>query len=149
MAPTTQIREATVRYRGRGRKAPARVNGPGDAAEVLRAVIDSDPREHFVALHLDARNAPIGYEVISIGTANASLVHPREVFRSAIISGAVGVIVAHNHPSGDPSPSREDLQVTERLVEAGKLLGVGVLDSLVITDDSYHSLRDAGSVRFN
>jgi DNA repair protein RadC len=99
--------------------------------QFLRRVVRDDAREHFVALYLDGR--PIAHQVVSIGTASASLVHPREVFQPAILVSACAVIVGHNHPSGDPTPSREDREITQRLAQAGALLGVSLLDSVVFT----------------
>ncbi len=96
---------------------------------------------HFVVM-LDGRHRPIGYQVVSVGTATASLVHPREVFQAAVSLGAVALIVAHNHPSGDPTPSPEDRAVTERLVRCGEVLGIRILDSLVVADAAYHSMRE-------
>ncbi len=142
MSAPTVIREVAVRYRGPRRKVPDAIRQPAEAARFVRRLIGGDAREHFVALLLDGRHRAIAYQVISIGTATASLVHPREVFQAAVSLGAVALIVAHNHPSGDPSPSREDLQVTERLTKAGELLGIRLLDSLVVTEGAYHSLRE-------
>jgi DNA repair protein RadC len=141
-APIT-IREAVVSYRGPRRKLPESVRNPVDVARFVRRVVGNDAREHFLVLMLDGRHKPIAYQVVSVGTATASLVHPREVFQAAVGAGAVAVIVAHNHPSGDPSPSREDREVTERLIRAGELLGIRLLDSVVVTDSGYVSLREA------
>ena len=116
MSAPTMIREAVVRYRGSRRRVAEAIRGPADAARFVRGVIANDAREHFLALMLDGRHRPIAYQVVSIGTATASLVHPREVFQAAVGLGACGVIVAHNHPSGDPSPSREDREITQRLI---------------------------------
>jgi DNA repair protein RadC len=101
-------------------------------------------REHFVAFLLDARNRVLARETISIGTLSASLVHPREVFGPAIECRAASVIVVHNHPSGDPEPSADDLALTRRLVQAGTLIGIEVLDHLVIGYGSYVSLKSRG-----
>ena len=109
----------------------------------MRAVVKNDAREHFVVIMLDGRHRPIGYQVVSIGTATASLVHPREVFQAAVGLGAVALIIAHNHPSGDPTPSLEDREVTERLIRAGDLLGIRLLDSVVVAESAYHSMREA------
>jgi DNA repair protein RadC len=122
------IREAVVQYRGPRRKAGEAMRSPADVARFIRGVVGNDAREHFVTLMLDGRHRPIGYQRVSVGTATASLVHPREVFQTAIGLGAVALIVAHNHPSGDPSPSREDRDVVARLVKAGTLLGIPPLD---------------------
>jgi DNA repair protein RadC len=140
-APVT-IREAVVRYRGARRRVASTIRSPGDAARFFRRLIDDDAREHFVALLLDARHRPIGYQVVSVGTATASLVHPREVFQAAVSLGACAVIVGHNHPSSDPTPSPEDREVTRRLARAGEVLGIRLLDSLVITATGHVSIRE-------
>ena len=94
--------------------------------------ITSADREVFVVLHLDTRNRVVAHETTSIGSQNASLVHPREVFKAAILKGATSIILAHNHPSGDPAPSKEDIDLTHRLVEAGGLMGIDVLDHVIV-----------------
>lgn len=130
---TSIIRETVLKYRGPGRKVSS-IMGPADVAHFVARVVDGDPREHLIAVYLDARHAPIGYCIVSVGTLNSCLVHPREVFRAAITCGAFALIVAHNHPSGDPSPSAEDEALTVRLREAGTLLGIELLDSIVVGD---------------
>ena len=127
------IREVAVRYVGRSARIATALRRPADVVEFLRRIVRDDAREHFVAVYLDGRHRPIAHQVVSIGTASASLVHPREVFQPAILVGACAVIVAHNHPSGDPTPSREDREITQRLAQAGALLGVSLLDSVVFT----------------
>lgn len=141
-AAPVAIREAVVRYRGSRRRVADTIRDPRDAARFVRGVVDDDAREHFVALLLDGRHRPIGYQVVSVGTATASLVHPREVFQAAVSLGACGLIVAHNHPSGDPTPSPEDREVTRRLAQAGRLLGVPLLDSIVIGGARHVSIRE-------
>ena len=149
MAAPVMIREAVVQYRGPRRKAGESMRSPADVARFIRGVVGNDAREHFVTLMLDGRHRPIGYQRVSVGTATASLVHPREVFQTAIGLGAVALIVAHNHPSGDPSPSREDREVVARLIKAGTLLGIPLLDSVVVADAGYHSMREAEPEQFN
>ena len=100
--------------------------------------------ETFLCLHLDSKNTIKALHVVSIGSLGSSLVHPREVFRSAILNGAAGVIFAHNHPSGDPAPSDEDLQITKRLCEVGKVIGIRCLDHIVIGSGRYFSFADQG-----
>lgn len=97
-------------------------------------------KEHFVVLYLNARNQLVRKETISIGTLNASLVHPREVFKPAIDHLAASIVAAHNHPSGDAEPSGNDLELTQRLRDAGRLLGVELLDHLIITHNSFNSI---------
>jgi len=129
---TTTIREIEIRFTGKGRRVAERLRTAEDAARFFVKLIAHDARELYVALYLDARNQPIGWRIVSMGTATASLVHPRETFQPAIMLGAVSVILAHNHPSGDPDPSAEDRDVTRRLARAGQILGVTVLDHFVI-----------------
>lgn len=125
-----------------------RVRDSADAVVAVRRIIPSDDeREFFVALYLDTKNALKAWSIVSIGTLSASLVHPREVFRPAIVVGAFALVVGHNHPSGDASPSREDLEVTERLKEAGKWIGIELLDHVVIGAGKEHtSLRERGHI---
>lgn len=104
-------------------------------------------KEKFITLYLDTKNQILKEEVVSIGSLNASIVHPREVFKAALLESSASVIMVHNHPSGDPSPSREDIMVTEKMVEGGKLLGIDVLDHIIIGDGRYVSLKDEGFVR--
>ncbi|QDU66332.1 hypothetical protein Pla86_14010 [Planctomycetes bacterium Pla86] len=114
---------------------------PEAAYACLRPVLDDRPTEEFWVLLLDGRHRVLGLAQVTVGTLTASLVHPREVFGPAIRLGAAGLIVAHNHPSGDPEPSTEDLEVTRRLLEVGKLVGIPLLDHLVMGDGSFVSLR--------
>jgi len=108
--------------------AGRRIRGPEDAAHLVRQFLADADREVFLAVCLNTKNEPTAISTVSVGTLNSSVVHPRELFKFAILSSAAGVILAHNHPSGDVEPSDEDCQVTGRLVEAGKLLGIEVLD---------------------
>jgi len=110
------------------------IDGPDRAVATTRTILaDLDPdQEHFLVLALNAAGKVNGYRVVASGTLTSCIVHPREVFRAAIMLGAASIIVAHNHPSGDPAPSSEDRALTDRLIEAGKLLGIPVHDSLVI-----------------
>jgi DNA repair protein RadC len=116
---------------------------PRDVFDGLKDIRESK-KEHFVVFFLDTRNQQIKREIISIGTINASLVHPREVFEPAVKHLAVQVILAHNHPSGDLEPSEEDLDVNRRLTEAGKILGIEVLDHVIVTRTAFKSFRDGG-----
>ncbi|MBX2866909.1 DNA repair protein RadC [Candidatus Kaiserbacteria bacterium] len=98
-------------------------------------------REHFVAFYVNSRGVLIARETISIGTLTASLVHPREVFEPALRHGAVGIVVAHNHPSGDCTPSEDDELVTEHLKEVGELLGIELLDHVIVTEEAYRGVE--------
>jgi DNA repair protein RadC len=101
-------------------------------------------REAFVVLHLDLKNRVNGLHVVSIGSLAASLVHPREVWKAAILTNAAAILVAHNHPSGDPTPSREDREITARLKLCGDLLGIPLIDHVVIGSESYRSFAESG-----
>ena len=137
------IREVAIRYVGARRRVPSKITRPEEVAQYLRRRVRDDAREHFVAIYLDGRHRPIADSVVSIGTATASLVHPREVFQPAIAVGAVAVLIAHNHPSGDVTPSAEDLEVTRRLAEAGRILGVVLLDHIVWErGGAFYSIRE-------
>ena len=114
---------------------------------IPRSVCESR-KEHFLAFYLDARNHLVREETVSIGTLSASLVHPREVFSPAIAHAAAALIVAHNHPSGDCSPSPEDKDVTRRLQESGALLGIPLLDHLIVAaGGDFYSFRESGFLR--
>ncbi len=116
------------------------INSAKDAVAQLQE-LRTAKKEHFVVLYLNARNQLIHKETISIGTLNANLVHPREVFKPAIDHLAASIILAHNHPSGEIEPSEGDLEITKRLKEAGKLLGVEIIDHLIITDGNYICIK--------
>ena len=104
--------------------------------------LSDNKKEHFMILHLDSKNRVIKDEIISIGILNASIIHPREVFKSAIKESANSIILVHNHPSGDSEPSIEDKEITERLMEAGELLDIKVLDHVIIGKDNFHSFKE-------
>lgn len=133
------IRELkTRRYRG---KSPVVIHGPDDIVSILGKKLTYEPRELFLAVMLNARHEVQSVETISIGSLNASIVHPREVFKPAVMCSAASIVVVHNHPSGDPEPSEEDLSITKRLVEVGDLLGIGVLDHVIIASRGTVSFR--------
>jgi DNA repair protein RadC len=115
-----------------------------DVADLMMPKLRDAPREEFVALLLDTKHKVIECKTISIGHLNASLVHPRELFRECVRRSAAAVILVHNHPSGDPNPSQEDIHLTRRLEEAGNLLGINVLDHVIVGDNRYISLRERG-----
>ena len=123
------------------------VENPRDVTAYLDTLnIRMADREMFVVLHLDVRNRVVAHEITSIGSQTASLVHPREVFKSAILKGACSIILSHNHPSGDPSPSKDDIDLTQRLVEAGRLMGIDVLDHIIVAPpDRNLSMKETGT----
>ena len=122
--------------------APARIGCADDAWRLLAPRLEGLDRERFVAVLLNRKHAVLGVEVVAIGTLDATLVHPREVFKPAIRRSAAAVLLAHNHPSGDPTPSAEDHALTRRLLDAAEVLGLEVLDHLVIGAARYVSLRE-------
>jgi len=109
-----------------------------------RFLFEGYTTERFVVFILNSKNTVQGVEVVSEGTLNASLVHPREVFRSAVLGLGASIIVAHNHPSGNPEPSREDIQITKQLVEAGKILDIPLHDHIIFTEEGYTSFAERG-----
>ena len=120
------------------------IQNPGDAADLVMEDMRRLDREHFVVLMLNTKHHVMARKVVSIGHLNGSLVHPRELFKEVIRRSSAAVILVHNHPSGDPTPSEEDLAVTRRLVEAGNLLGISVLDHVIVGEKRYVSLREKG-----
>lgn len=118
------------------------ITSPADVLGLLTDIKDLR-KEYFVALFLNARNQVICREDVSIGSLNASLVHPREVFAPAVGSSAASVILAHNHPSGDVTPSREDIELTRRMVQAGEIMGIEVLDHLIVGSERFLSMKEA------
>jgi len=117
------------------------VKSPEDAIKAAGSQIKGKKKEHFLVLCLDTRNHLINTHKVSIGSLDCSIVHPREVFKEAISSCAASVIFVHNHPSGDPTPSEDDIKLTKRLVEAGEILGIEVLDHIVICDRDHLSMK--------
>lgn len=126
-------------------QAPPRIHGPDDVADltpVMRLI--HAKREHFLVLLLNARHELQGVETVSLGSLNASIVHPREVFLPAVRESACAIILVHNHPSGDPEPSEDDRGITDRVRQAGELLGITVLDHVIVAARGLASLRNLG-----
>ena len=133
------VNELTKRkYRG---KKIHLIRGPDDVVALLGPKFAREQREQFLVILLNARHEAVARETVSIGSLNASIVHPREVFKPAILQSAASVVLVHNHPSGDPEPSEEDLSITKRLVEVGELLGIGVLDHVIVASRGVVSFR--------
>jgi DNA repair protein RadC len=122
------------------------VKSSADAAAILRSFLVGADREYFVVLLLDGRHKIHALNVVSVGTLTSSIVHAREVFKPAILTNSAAMILGHNHPSGDPSPSSEDTELTRRIVEAGELLGIKVLDHVIVGDDRHASFCDLGLI---
>jgi DNA repair protein RadC len=122
------------------------IKNPESVVKAIRAGIKDKAKEHFKLILLNPRNRIIGISTISIGTLNASLVHPREVFKDAIVHSAASVVLAHNHPSGDPEPSEDDIKITKKLVDSGKILGIEVLDHIIIAKNRFFSFKEKGLI---
>lgn len=125
------------------------IGGPKDAVHIIKEVfrLEEEPVEKVIVMTLNTKNALAGLHVISIGTLNSSLVHPREVFMAAILNNASSLILVHNHPSGDPTPSSDDIAVMKRIRDAGKILGIEMVDSLVIGEgERFVSFREKGLI---
>lgn len=118
------------------------IRSPQDAAEFMMDELQHLTQEHFVCLFLNTKNEVIGKETIFVGSLNASIVHPREIFRKAIQRASAAIICLHNHPSGDPTPSAEDRHVTRRLREAGRIVGIEVLDHIIIGEQRFYSMKE-------
>ena len=142
----TKYRLELVKEESHKYEVETRISCPKDIYEVLTKVcrIQSNAEEVFILITLNTKNIVTGYFEVHRGTINTSLVHPREVFKRALLNNASNIMVAHNHPSGDPNPSKEDIQITERLKEAGNLLGINLLDHIIVGEDKYISLKEKG-----
>ncbi|NPV27206.1 MAG: DNA repair protein RadC [Firmicutes bacterium] len=149
LAKATQIKAAVELGRRVASVSPEIrpvIKSPQDVSLLVMDDMRFLDREHFRTIALNSKNQVVGIDTISIGSLNSSLVHPRELFRTVISRSAAAIVLVHNHPSGDPSPSREDLEVTRRIVEVGKLLGVEVLDHIIIGDGCFISLKEKGII---
>lgn len=124
------------------------INSPERAYDVIEEVLklSSKTKEHLVMMSLNTKNEVVGLHTIHIGSVNASIVHPREILQQAILNNATSFMIFHNHPSGDPSPSREDIDVTKRLAEAGTIIGIQLLDHIIIGTNRFVSLKEKGYV---
>lgn len=116
--------------------------------QLMKHFYEDKDREIFTVLFVNSKLKVIGFNIVSIGSLNQSVVHPREVFKPAILANAANIILCHNHPSGDPVPSLDDKHITQRLIEAGKLLGIEVIDHVIIGDDNYCSMRESTKIKF-
>lgn len=132
---------------GEKRKERSMVMCPEDAADYAIPRLRYENKEHMCVLLLNAKNHIIAWETISIGSLTASVVHPREVFKPAIVKGAVSIILVHNHPSGDPTPSKEDIEVTARMVQVGKVMDIPVFDHIIVGGDKFVSLKEKGVIK--
>jgi DNA repair protein RadC len=145
LAKATQIK-AAVEFGRRleadaGEKPRPILKSPEDVVGEVRSQLKGKKKEHFLVLCLDTRNRLINRRLVSMGSLDTSIVHPREVFKEAVSSCAASVIFAHNHPSGDPEPSKEDIELTKRLARAGEIVGINVLDHIIVCDEGFISLK--------
>jgi len=146
---TMRLRELTVRYsvrkdsKGQAVFVGRTLSNPRDAASALMTLLQDEPSEVFAILCLTTQHRVIAYHEVGRGTLDSVLVHPREVFRGALLANAAAIVASHVHPSGDPTPSPDDLEITRRLAAAGELLGIPVLDHIIIGDGSYYSFKEA------
>jgi DNA repair protein RadC len=134
------VKESSLLYKNRC------VRSPEDGYQLLKQFLGEVDREYFVVVCLDTKNQPTAINISHIGSLNASIVHPRECYKSAILSNSASILVGHNHPSGKSEPSREDVEVTKRLAESGKILGIDLLDHIVLGDGEYVSLKEKGYI---
>jgi len=129
------VRDGSLRIR------KAKLTAPEEAYALLKPHLKDLDREHFVVVALNSKMAPVGINSVSIGAVDAAIVHPREVYKFAILSNATAILLGHNHPSGDPMPSSDDITLSKRLVEAGKILGIEVIDHIIIGHENYYSMK--------
>ncbi|MDU6036932.1 MAG: DNA repair protein RadC [Clostridium butyricum] len=134
------VRESSILYGNR------RISSPNEALEVFKTLLENSDREKLVVCCLNTKNEPTNLSIVSVGSLNSSVAHPREVFKTAVISNAASIIVAHNHPSGDTTPSKEDINITERLKKSGDIIGVPLLDHLIVGNNTYLSLKEEGYI---
>jgi len=137
------VRLQLVRDSAVATKAPD-ITGPADSVTIFRDYIGNPDREHVVCLAVNTKNQPVGIHTVSIGSLNSSIIAIREVFKAAVMSNAAAIILCHNHPSGDPTPSAEDVAITRKIREAGVLLDIELLDHIVLGDPGFVSLRERG-----
>lgn len=149
---TMRLRELTVRYavkrddEGRPVMIGRVLTTPRDSAAVLVPLLQHEPSEVFAVLFLSTRHHVLAYHEVGRGTLDSVLITPREVFKAALLANAAAVILCHSHPSGDPTPSQDDIALTRRLAAAGTLLGIDVLDHIVVGDDRYVSFKETGQL---
>ena len=132
------VKESSFLYQTR------QILSPNDAYEMIKEQLEGLDREQFIIACLNTKNEPTNITVVSVGTLNKAIIHPREVFKTAILSNAASIMAFHNHPSGETTPSQQDIQLTNRLYQAGELLGIKLLDHLIIGDGRFTSLKEKG-----
>ncbi len=135
------VKEKVEKY-----ELPRKIRSPEDVYKAITEItsVEEEAQEVFGILILSTRNKIVAVHEVSRGMLNSSLVHPREVFKPAVLHNAAAIVCFHNHPSGDPEPSKEDIKITKQLVEAGKIMGIEILDHIIVGDDGYVSLKERG-----
>lgn len=118
------------------------ISAPEDVRIMIKDLIGSNDREYFGVVCIDTKNQPTHISIVSVGTLNSSMVHPREVFKAAILSNSASIIIFHNHPSGNTNPSNTDIEITKRLVDAGEIIGIKVIDHVIVSDERYLSMKE-------
>jgi DNA repair protein RadC len=134
------VKECSLKY------LAEKIPGSSAAAEIAKKFLADADREHFIAMYLDTRNTITAIHTISIGTVDSSLIHPREVFKGALLSNASALIIAHNHPSGNVVPSEKDIKVTKILKKAGEILGIKLLDHIIVGEKNHMSFSSEGLI---
>jgi len=137
------VKEKVGRY-----ELPKKIDSPDRAYKAITAItsVEEEAQEVFGVLILNTKHKIVAVHEVSRGALNTSIVHPREVFKPAVLHNAAAIICFHNHPSGDPEPSKDDIETTKRLIEAGKIMGIEILDHIIVGDDRYVSLKERGVV---
>ncbi|WP_321166101.1 JAB domain-containing protein [Bacillus sp. FJAT-28004] len=130
------VKESTLSYRTNV------IRNPKDAFEIAKEFIGDEDREHCILICLDTKNKINCIQTIGIGSLNSAIVHPREVFKIAILSSSASVIFAHNHPSSDCTPSQQDREITERIKKAGEIIGIELIDSIIVSEENYYSMKE-------
>lgn len=134
-----KFKETTFKYPDHSEIPKKKITAPFEIFELFNPLFKEESKEIFIVILLSTCNRVIGYDVVSVGSLNASVVDPRGVFRSAIVANCANIILSHNHPSGNPEPSNEDISITKTLVEAGKIIGINIFDHLIFADDKFTS----------
>lgn len=135
------VKESSILYSKRT------ISSPSDAVDIAREFLETCDREQLIVICLNTKNEPTTINIVSVGSLNSSIVHPREVFKPAILSNSASIIIAHNHPSGCPNPSSEDINITKRIKESGEILGIKLLDHIIIGDNNnYISIKERGLI---
>lgn len=136
----SMVKESSVLYSGRV------MSSPKDGVNLVKPFLENSDREKLIVVGLDTKNQPTFLETVSVGTLNSSMVHPREVFKSAILGNSASIVMFHNHPTGNSNPSKDDINITTRIYEAGKILGINLIDHIIIGDNEFVSLRENGYI---